>query len=294
MLRTQARVSPPYATNAAEAWSLFWSAQGPNSRCLARRSDLSDPLDEHWRAFGSQQPQFARVLDLGCGSGAVGRALCEISPQLRVTGVDIARIPSSGTARLRLLSNVAMESLPFPDCSFDCAVSQFGFEYGDPLATSDEVARVVSPGGRLSLLVHHPDGPIVDAMRRHRKAIEGICGVRIQAAFFSGDARALAERIALLKKEVSNDSLIEEAGRGLHSHIASPEPGRMRVWRAVVDALAPELVMLDSLAICCADDRNIEGLLKPLAKGFELRQPRVLRTRSGEIVAWVIEGIRRT
>lgn len=234
------------------------------------------------------------MLDLGCGSGAVGRALRETEPQLEVTGIDIARVPGSASPRLRLLSSVAMETLPFPDCSFDCAVSQFGYEYGDPLATSKEVARVLVPRGRLSLVVHHPDGPMLAAMRSHRRAIEGLCGVRIQAAFFSGDARALAERIALLKREVSYDSLIEKAGRGLHSHIRSPELGRMQVWRAVVDALAPELVMLDSLALCCADDRSIDSLVQPLATGFELQPRKLLRTRSGEALAWVIEGVRRT
>lgn len=286
-------MSPPYATNTAEAWSLFWSGHGRNSRCLGRSPDLSDPLDEHWSALASRLSNTARVLDLGCGSGAVGRALRETGPQLAVTGVDIARVPGSASPGLRLLSNVAMETLPFPECSFDCAVSQFGYEYGDPVATSTQVARVLVPRGRLSLLVHHPDGPVLAAMRRHRRAIEGLCGVRVQAAFFSGDARALSERIALLKSEVSNDSLIEEAGRGLHSHIRSPELGRMQVWRAVVDALAPELVMLDSLALCCVDDRSIENLLQPLATGFELQPRKLLRTRSGEALAWVIEGVRR-
>jgi len=244
-------------------------------------------------SLASRLPRFARVLDLGCGSGAVGRALTAAAPQLQVTGIDIARVPGSASPGLRLLSNVSMENLPFAECSFDCAVSQFGYEYGDPLATSTEVARVLAHNGRLSLLVHHPDGPLLAAMRRHRRAIEGLCGVRVQAAFFSGDAMALAQRIALLKREVSNDSLIEEAGRGLHSHIRSPELGRMQVWRAVVDALAPELVMLDSLALCCADDRSIETLLEPLAEAFDLEPRKVLRTRGGETLAWIIEGTRR-
>lgn len=287
-------MSAPYATNTAEAWSLFWSAQGQNSRCLAGSPDLSDPLDEHWLSLASRLPRFARVLDLGCGSGAVGRALNEASPHLHVTGIDIARVPTSTSRRLQLLSNISMEALPFPECSFDSAVSQFGYEYGDPLATSQQIARVIVPGGRLSFLVHHPNGPIVAAMRLHRRAIEALCGVRVQAAFFSGDARALSERIALLKREVSNDSLIEEAGRGLHSHIRKPEPGRMQVWRAVVDALAPELVMLDSLDLCCADDDSIERLVQPLAKTFDLQPQKVLRTRAGETLAWIIEGVRCT
>ena len=277
----------------ADAWSLFWAAQGPGSRCLARSPELYAPLDVHWHGFASSLAPSARVLDLGCGSGAVGRALLHASHNLRITGVDVAHLPPSADARLELVSHVSMESLPFAAQAFDAAVSQFGYEYGDPVRSGEEIARVLTPGARLSFLIHHPDGPLVSAMRRHRRAIEGLCGVRIQAAFFAGDAMALSERIAKLKRECANDSLIADAERGLHNQIRNPESGRLQVWRAVIDALAPELVMLDSLELCCVDDRSIDSLVRPLERRFELESSRVLRTRGGETIAWVIEGSRR-
>ena len=277
----------------AEAWSLFWAAQGPGSRCLARSPELYAPLDAHWHGFACSLAPCARVLDLGCGTGAVGHALLHASHDLRITGVDLASISRSADTRLELLSNVSMESLPFDSQTFDAAVSQFGYEYGDPVRSGEEIARVLAPGARLSFLIHHPEGPLVTAMRRHRRAIEELCGIRIQAAFFAGDATALSERIAMLKRECANDSLIEDAGRGLHTHISNPESGRLQVWRAIVDALAPELVMLDSLEFCCVDDRSIEKVVEPLCEAFELRPPTSLRTRRGEPIAWIIEGKRR-
>ena len=286
---------PPSGADAAtaEAWSLFWAAQGPRSRCLARSPELYAPLDAHWHGFATCLPECARVLDLGCGTGAVGRALLHATRNLRITGVDLASIPPSSDTRLGLLSNVSMESLPFAPNAFDAAVSQFGYEYGDPVRSAGEIARVLAPGARLSFLVHHPEGPLVSAMRRHRRAIEGLCGVRIQAAFFAGDAMALSVRIAKLKRECANDSIIDDAERGLHSQIGNPESSRLQVWRAVIDALAPELVMLDSLELCCADDRSIDSLVHPLERRFDLEPSRLLRTTRGETIAWVIEGSRR-
>jgi SAM-dependent methyltransferase len=239
-------------------------------------------------------PIGAHVLDLGCGTGAVGRALLKKSPGIRVSGVDLARIPPSGTGGLKLLSNIAMEKLPFEAASFDAVVSQFGYEYGNPDHSAISIARVLAPGGQLSLLIHHPEGPLVAGMRRHRRAIEGLCGVRIQAAFFAGDRSALAERIATLKRECANDTLIDHAERGLHGQINNPEPNRLQVWKAVVDALAPELFMLDSLELCCVEDRSIDSLIKPLEEAFDLDPPRALKTRQGEPIAWVIEGARRS
>jgi len=279
--------------NAAEAWSIFWAEQGHSSRCLALSPDICDRLDSFWQGFASRLSRQTRVIDLGCGSGAVGRALRSAAPGLQVTGVDVARIAPSSQPGLELIANVAMESLPFPDAAFAGAVSQFGYEYAAaPNAAADEVARVVARGGWLSFLVHHDEGPVIGAMRRHRRAIEGLCGSAIKAAFLAGDGGTLGGRIAQLKRECDNDSLVEAAGRALQGQVANDEAGRARVWNAVVDALAPELAMLRSLDLSAAGGRTIEAVMEPLARSFGLQPPRPLRTAADEPVAWIVEGLR--
>ena len=259
---------------------------------MARSPELCELLDAHWRNFASTLSTCTKVIDLGCGAGAVGRALHSAEPRLHVTGVDIARVPPSNRPGLELVSNVPMESLPFQDGAFGAAVSQFGFEYGNRNSVAKEMARVLAPDASFSLLIHHPESPIVADMRRHRRAIEDLCGLRIQAAFFSGNANALAERFAVLKRECSNDPILEHAERGLRSHIGQNENGRLQVWRAITDALAPELTMLDSLDLCCAEERDIPDHVEPLTEWFDVRLPAVLRTRSGEPIAWEIHGNR--
>ena len=49
--------------------------------------------------------------------------------------------------------------LPLPDSSFDFVVSQFGVEYAG-IDAFIEAARLVKPGGQLSLLCHYQDGYI--------------------------------------------------------------------------------------------------------------------------------------
>ena len=278
-------------TSTAEAWTLFWSQQGQESRCLARSPELCERLDSHWARFASRLNLSRRVIDLGCGSGAVGRALRSAAP-LIVTGVDVARVPPVHEAGLEFLSNVPMESLPFPDAFFGAAVSQFGYEYADPEATSAEVARVLAPRAPFCFLIHHPDGPIVAAMRRHRRAIEGLCGLRVQEAFFSGNANTLAERIALLKRECADDAVVEQAEHGLHMQIRNDELSRLQVWKGVVEALAPELFMLDSLGLCCTEDRSIDDLIDPLTRWFEVRPKEALLSSRGEPIAWIVAGNR--
>ena len=279
--------------NAAEAWSIFWAEQGHSSRCLALSPDICDRLDSFWQGFASRLSRQTRVIDLGCGSGAVGRALRSAAPALHVTGVDVARIAPSSQPGLELIANVAMESLPFDDAAFGAAVSQFGFEYAAaPDAAAKEVARVVAPGGSLAFLVHHDAGPIIAAMRRHRRAIEGLCGAEMQAAFLAGDAGALSARLAVLKRECDNDSLVDAAGRGLQAQVANDRAGRARVWDAVVQALTPELAMLKSLDLSTSGGRTIEAVAEPLAGAFDVQPPKPLRTAEGEPIAWIVEGSR--
>jgi hypothetical protein len=185
-----------------------------------------------------------------------------------------------------------MEELPFGNGAFGAAVSQFGFEYGAAETTATELARVLTPGAPISFLIHHPESSIIEGMRRHRRSIEGLCGLHVQAAFFSGNAGALADRFAVLRRECANDRLIEDAERGLHAHLGKDELQRLRVWRAVAEALAPELVMLDSLALLGPGDGAIEQIVESLRKWFDVKRLTVLRSLREEPLAWIVEGER--
>lgn len=278
--------------NVAQAWTAFWAEQGPKSRCLANAPrEILDLLDGHWHGLAPALP--SNVLDLGCGAGVVGRELLGANPQLRVTGIDIALIPQSGDPRLELIPWTPMESLPFDDASFDAAVSQYGYEYGQAHETALEVARVLSPGAPFSFLIHHSESPLVAGMRLHKKAIDGLCDSRICSAFVMGDATGLGEQLAVLKHQCLGDPIVDQAGYGLRIHIRQDERRRHEIWKAVSDALEPERVMLQALSLCCVGHDDVDYWLEPLKAGFELKTPAAIRMRSGEPIAWIIEGRRR-
>lgn len=98
-------------------------------------------------------PGEPRVVDLGAGTGKLTRELA--GRRLPVTAVD----PSDGmlTELRRVLPGVpallgSAEDLPLPDDSADVVLVAQAWHWVDPERAVPEIARVLSPGGRLGLL----------------------------------------------------------------------------------------------------------------------------------------------
>jgi len=292
--RLPAAPLPRANTEPAEAWTIFWREQPAESRCCANApQDMRRALDSHWRTFASTVPARTRILDVGCGAGAVGRELLSWRADLSITGIDFASISPSREPRIRLLPDTPMELLPFPDGSFGAVVSQFGYEYGRSGEAARETARVLVPDGLLSFVVHHRQSPIVIDSYRNLRAIEHLTGPRLQAAFLSGIPAALEQQLSSIRGDCPGERIVEQAAIGLHGRIHGDAAERVQVWRALVSALAPELVMAKSLAASCVAPDELAEWLAPLAEGFALMPPSAVRMDSGKPLAWRIEGRRR-
>lgn len=101
-------------------------------------------------------PPEASVLDLGCGTGDLAlHAQTLLGPQANVIGVDpcddmLARARARGVAQT---ANGHFESIPLPSGSVDAVVSAYAIRYANDLRrATDEMYRVLKPGGRLVLL----------------------------------------------------------------------------------------------------------------------------------------------
>lgn len=97
-----------------------------------------------------------RLLDVGCGSGALLRTVAEAAPDAEAFGVDlsaqmllVARRKAGGRAQT---ARARAGGLPFPGGTFDVLASCSAFHYfPSPGKALAEFRRVLKPGGRIVL-----------------------------------------------------------------------------------------------------------------------------------------------
>lgn len=93
-------------------------------------------------------PRGGRLLDVGCGTGALAQAVCEVAHE--VVGVepdpDMATLASARLGQDIVVAG--LPDLPFADDGFDAVVASFVLNHVDePRAGARELARVAAPGG---------------------------------------------------------------------------------------------------------------------------------------------------
>lgn len=106
-------------------------------------------------------PESGRLLDLGCGPGAVAARIQERRPRLEIVGLDRdAGLLALARARVRVVRADAA-CLPFPSASFDGVHARLVLRHlSAPEATLAEARRVLRRGGRI-IVADSDDGALV-------------------------------------------------------------------------------------------------------------------------------------
>jgi SAM-dependent methyltransferase len=289
---------------ASSVWSDFWADTADagsfvtGGGCLPGHSPaLENAQKDMWSGFVAKLPKSAHLLDLATGDGRVLKWMLSRRRDLKLAGVDIApRLPVSPRGT-KIRGGVAMEALPFPDSRFHAVTSQFGFEYGDVDRTAAEIARVLRPGGKVGLLVHRGDGPILEHNRTRAEAIawaldERVIVGRACSALTVGSgnpqlALDAAERTAHAGErrfgrhspgweisEAVRQTLLVGGRSGARSMLAT---------LAMIERQARnELARIGSLAQACATADDREGMIAAFAAaGLGLRTTREVCEPSG-------------
>jgi SAM-dependent methyltransferase len=105
-----------------------------------------------------------RILDVGCGTGALAQELARRNSAATIVGIDPSK-PFIDYARQRFQGSRCTfdygdgMALPYPDASFDCSLSLLVFMFiPQPETAAGEMRRVTRPGGTVSACVWDSGG----------------------------------------------------------------------------------------------------------------------------------------
>lgn len=130
-----------------------WSAyiQGTQTLYLTRRLRFHDLFREQYRPhFALDEAKPLRILEIGCGPGALAGALHRWYPKAEIVGIDrdteFIRFAQEHEPGVTFMEGDAT-ALPFPDGSFDVTISNTVSEHIEPSRFYAEQLRVLKSGG---------------------------------------------------------------------------------------------------------------------------------------------------
>jgi SAM-dependent methyltransferase len=166
---------------------------------LARLAGIDFERETALLHEAARLPAAERVLDLGCGTGITSRPLAKRAPGALVVGLD-ALTPMLRYAKKRGRSlgglrwvHADAQSLPFAAASFDVVNCQGALHnFRDLAAALEEIARVLRPGGRLTVATYRRGAPEKFDRFRQRVRAAAFSEDELEGAFARADLRDFA------------------------------------------------------------------------------------------------------
>jgi SAM-dependent methyltransferase len=206
-----------------------------------------------------------RLLDIGCGSGALAASLS--SEGAKVVGIDVEETvieSARHNAPLAEFHTGSASQLPFTNQAFDAAVFVNSLHHVEPLSMEQalfEAGRVLKPGGHLIVIEPLPEGSFFETF----KSIEDETAVRLESqsairrfarsdlrleksvkflrietfggfdAFISRTTAADKSRLAIVEqeREAIRQAFEANATRGQNGSYVFEQPLKVDIWTRV-------------------------------------------------------------
>jgi len=188
-----------------------------------------------------------RVLDAGCGSGAISRLIARTYPQADVIGVDLREqyLDFARTrARSENIQNLTFRAadvfdLPFPDATFDVVWTKYLLQWlKEPKRALTELKRVTRPGGIIVscdfagfAVEHFPVTPQFNEQARRVFSALVDCDIGRKVS-----AMMISLGLSDVKVETENDKIFTVIGR--------IDAERRWNWEKQLQAARPHLIQI--------------------------------------------------
>jgi ubiquinone/menaquinone biosynthesis C-methylase UbiE len=206
-------------------WSSYWGSGAITTFENRFPNSYTGAIKDLWYSRFQLLTSGSKVLDLGCGNGALLSLVYGYSNTyslpLEAIGVDFAdimvdqeRFAHNELCTVRFLANTRMENTTLESGSIDLIISQFGVEYGRRPDSILEIKRVLKSGAVFSAVMHSTESVLLKETKFTLKAVEKVVSSQLTA-----NAEQLVRRIFVVREQqgnVKNDQLCENLRRQLN------------------------------------------------------------------------------
>jgi SAM-dependent methyltransferase len=234
-----------------DEWSRYWQ-RGTVTTFEGHFRDNYDAeiRDFWWRQF-EPIPDGGALVDLATGNGALpllaARYAREHGRSFSILGLDSAALDPARLREARpelaadldsvtLVGNTSLEDTGLEAAFADLVTSQFGFEYGDTAAGAREAFRILRPGGRLAMILHHAQSAILDQAREGLVQV-GLC---VEQERLPALARRLIKLLPSMERAAERNVPLSPGARKLRDQMLQS------VERLKLHALRPEVRAADA------------------------------------------------
>ncbi len=211
-----------------------------------------------------------KVLDVGCGTGVVAVTAARAGAQVKALDLSPALLErarwNAATAGVAVeFTEGDVETLPYPDASFDVVLSQYGHMFAPrPEVAVGEMLRVLKPGGRIAFSTWPPElfiGRMFSLVGQYLPPPAGVLPVALW-----GDPNVVRERLG----DKVTDLVFERDAM----YVPALSPQHVRTSFEATAAPVVKLVqnLKDDSAKLARFRAELEALIASYSKGNLVRQ----------------------
>lgn len=273
-------------------WSSYWHDPFTQTGCLPQTNAAVRQLFEaEWADLARDLGSSSRVIDLACGNGAAGAVMLAANGDLDMRGVDYAQVPERPDAPFPIDSQTSLEKLPFEAQSFDCAISQFGFEYAGA-AAADELVRVLAEGGRVKFAIHHEGSVLIADNSLRREILDKLLASDFGGLVLARDRSGLQALFDGLVGTYGQNPLVLEIATACRDWLPQPEDKTQQAMTAIRQGMERETSLIAAMQDAAWDEEKVLGFQRLTDEHIDWQSPRVLE-HDEKILCWIVSGTRK-
>lgn len=178
-----------------------------------------------------------KILEIGCGSGTIGRELIEEFPGIKITGVEIVKEMVDNINRSKnpkykaICADIEKKSI-FRESSFDSILSfNILHHFSDPSKLFENIGHWLKPNGSLIIIEPNGSNPVNILINIRRKLIKNVFSGNLSMNLLNSTPNETFHSVRTYRRLAKKNSFRFKQADGYNSYLNSKDPLRSSIFK---------------------------------------------------------------